>query len=143
MKIRMQPNNVGVSPAFDPEIISYREERLKRLGPIATTHTPSGQILDWIPIEAQISHGKIATPLIATPPFTHKERRRVASPTAMSISFEMEDPRLQQGPDGTVPVLRRCSHYALRNVRRAGNKSSAMPAFACLAAGQASLVHRF
>src|SRR5580704_8357121 len=97
-----RPNKMGGNPKFDPEIVSYYEERLKRLRPVATTRTPSGQILDWIPIDAQVPHGKIATP----PPM-RKERAKVVSPTTLGVTFEMEDPRLQRGPEGTVPLLRR------------------------------------
>ena len=48
-------------PQLNPEILKWFEERRGRLKVIKTTRTPSGQMIDWIPIESQ-SPTKIATP---------------------------------------------------------------------------------
>jgi Neprosin len=103
-------------PAIDEEIIRYHEERLKRLRVVATTRTPSGQILDWVPIESQDLHGRIATP-----PPTQQHRTKVASVTSMAATFEMQELRIERGPEGTVPLLRR--RFALtKKLRNAARK---------------------
>lgn len=58
-KPRKGPDN---HRAFEKEIRDYFENRHKRLEIVATTRTPSGQLLDWVPIESQLKSGKIATP---------------------------------------------------------------------------------
>jgi hypothetical protein len=85
-------------PQLNPEILKWFEERRGRLKVIKTTRTPSGQMIDWIPIESQ-SPTKIATPP-PTPrlPYINK---------GWAISFELDDPTLERGPTGTVPVLRK------------------------------------
>jgi hypothetical protein len=49
-------------PETTREITTYFEERRKRLNVVKTTTTPSGQILDWIPIESQFPGGKVPRP---------------------------------------------------------------------------------
>src|SRR5262245_11399749 len=46
---------------FERETVEYFERRRERLRVVATTVTPSGQTLDWIPIESQMPGGKIAS----------------------------------------------------------------------------------
>jgi hypothetical protein len=104
------------SLAVNPEVVRYHEERLKRLQPVATTRTPSGQILDWVPIESQDPDRKIATP-----PPTPKDRTKVASATTMATTFEMDALHIQRGPEGTVPLLRQ--RFALtERVQKASRK---------------------
>ena len=88
--------------AFEKEIREYFEERHKRLEIAATTRTASGQVLDWIPIESQLSDGKIAEP----PPQSGSRIPRGKRPVALA-KFELEHPAAQRGPEGTVPVLRK------------------------------------
>ena len=88
--------------SIDHEVIRYHEERLKRLRVVATTRTPSGQILDWVPIESQDPNGTIATP----PPAT-RHRTKVASATGMLATLETHSPGIEHGPEGTVPLRRR------------------------------------
>src|SRR5450432_3960714 len=44
------------------EIARYFEARTRRLKIVHTTRTPSGQILDWIPVQSQHPGGQIASP---------------------------------------------------------------------------------
>jgi hypothetical protein len=75
---------------------------------VATTVTPDGQIVDWIPIESQTPDGKIATPPAGPmgpdganpPPASPDGAAPPRSPMAASMQL---GPR---GPAGTVPVLR-------------------------------------
>ena len=96
-----RPNKQTRAPATNPEIVRFFEEQRKLLPVVKTTRTPSGQILDWIPIESQHPEGG----LIATPP----PERYVspAGPTHRPATFEMDDFSIERGPAGTVPVLRR------------------------------------
>jgi hypothetical protein len=86
-------------PQLNPEIAQWFQARQQRLKPVRTTRTPSGQTLDWIPIESQVPGGKIATP---PPPYTIAFDEKVRA-----IRFELDDPDVERGPAGTVPVLRK------------------------------------
>jgi hypothetical protein len=86
-------------PATSPEIISWYRTRQERITPVRTTRTPSGQTLDWIPIESQVPHGRIATP---PPPLSGPADGRVTS-----VALELDDRNVERGPAGTVPVLRK------------------------------------
>lgn len=78
-------------------------KRQERLNIVATTHTPSGKTVDWVPIESQTTDGDIATPPPALPPSGYRDPER---PT-QAVSFEMHDlAAAERGPSGTVPVLR-------------------------------------
>jgi hypothetical protein len=99
---RGRPHKYSPMPATNEEIVRFFEEQRKRLPVVKTTSTPSGQILDWVPIESQQPQGKIATP-----PPSPKGREQGADPTRHAATFEMDDPRVERGPAGTVPVLRR------------------------------------
>ncbi|WP_437479968.1 hypothetical protein WME75_34635 [Sorangium sp. So ce1014] len=76
---------------------------------VATTVTPDGQIVDWIPVESQTPDGKIATPPAGPtgpeganppPPASPDGAAPARSPAATAVQL---GPR---GPAGTVPVLR-------------------------------------
>jgi hypothetical protein len=97
-----RPHKYSPLPATDEEIVRFFEEQRKRLPVFKTTRTPSGQVLDWIPVEAQHPHGKIATP-----PPAREGQGRAVEPSRRAATFEMNDTRIERGPDGTVPVLRR------------------------------------
>jgi len=97
----------AVPTAIDENIIKYHKERLDRLPIIMTTRTPSGQILDWIPREAQCPQGKVATP-----PPSETRTTQVAGVHSMAATFEMNDLRIERGPAGTVPLLRRRFNFA-------------------------------
>jgi len=81
---------------LNPELVNWLKDRQVSLKIVKTTTTPSGQTIDWVPIESQHPSGKIAT----APPAVALEYRAKAS------SFELDDPRIERGPAGTVPILR-------------------------------------
>ena len=86
------------------ELNAYFERRRRRLDIVATTRTPSGQVLDWVPIESQTSgRRKIASPPSDSVPFDLGWRGRRARP----IRFELEAAGARLGPEGTVPIPRR------------------------------------
>ena len=69
---------------------------------ITQTTTPSGQELDWIPAESQVS-GPLPEPPEIEPPEPPTDPARQARP----MPFELTAPDAQVGPPGTVPVLRK------------------------------------
>jgi hypothetical protein len=88
---------------LNPELSQWLEARTSSLQIAKTTHTPSGQTLDWIPIESQIAAGKIASaPPVTAMPVRSQEAQRAVKP----VTFELDDPSVERGPAGTVPVLR-------------------------------------
>jgi len=90
---------------LNPELVEWLKRRQASLKIVKTTTTPSGQTIDWVPIESQHPSGKIATP----PPL---ELARVAAAAPKhggipkAASFELDDPSIERGPAGTVPILR-------------------------------------
>ena len=91
------PNKMakGSQNEFEKDIRSHFEERQKSLNILATTTSPTGQVIDWIPIESQ---GKIA----ATPPAPVVQVDGIAVAVA-----ELDSEGAQKGPEGTVPILRK------------------------------------
>ena len=88
----------------EAEIISYFENRLEKLEIVRTTETPFGQTVDWIPVESQLKKGrKIADP----PPSAYKVALPQGERVDKLIQFELEDPKIERGPKGTVPLLRK------------------------------------
>ncbi|HVP27537.1 MAG TPA: neprosin family prolyl endopeptidase [Myxococcota bacterium] len=95
------------------ELREYFARRRSRLDIVKTTRTPSGQVLDWIPIESQLRRGqKLARPPAESVPLQLGRGRTRRRP----VTFELEDPKISRGPEGTVPVVRR-NLAALRPVR--------------------------
>jgi hypothetical protein len=89
-------------PETSREVAAYFEERRKRHNVVMTTTTPSGQILDWIPIESQFPGGKVPElPAMKAPEVLHGGKQ------PKLVSFELDDPAVDRGPEGTVPVLRK------------------------------------
>lgn len=89
-------------PHSSAELVEYFEARQRRLEVVATTTTPSGQVIDWIPIGSQVRGGRVAE----SPPrpesiVTDRER------PDERVSFELEQPGVERGPQGTVPILRK------------------------------------
>jgi len=80
------------------EIAKWSEDRLSLLKVTKTSTTPTGQILDWVPIESQTEE-KIATP---PPPdlshVTEADAQRPTKPVSLDIG--------EAGPPGHVPILR-------------------------------------
>jgi hypothetical protein len=92
---------------FEREITDYFERRRARLDIVATTATPRGQMLDWIPIESQVPTGSIATPPPdpADPP--ERAIARCGRRRERPALFELAERGVERGPEGTVPVLRK------------------------------------
>jgi Neprosin len=88
----------------DDEAARHLEERLKRRTVVKTTTLPSGQVIDWIPVESQAGY-RSATP----PPSRPRARATPSRPPSNTqpASFELHDPSLDRGPPGTVPVVRK------------------------------------
>ena len=82
---------------LDPDVGRWLEERQRALHVTKTTITPSGQTLDWVPIESQISE-TIAKP----PPAALLETRADSDRLTQSVEFDIGD----AGPEGHVPILR-------------------------------------
>lgn len=96
-------------------IRGYFEEKLKRRQIVATTVTRSGQTIDWIRPETQVSDGRLALP-------PANETARIEDPGVYRNPFLAIGPELKQvdltartelqlddharGPKGTVPVVR-------------------------------------
>jgi hypothetical protein len=83
--------------------VEYFTRRIERLNIVKTTRTARGQLLDWIPVESQVSDGVIATPpLVVTLPQGSATDRLEHSAIA-----ELEHHNDEHGPVGTVPILRK------------------------------------
>jgi hypothetical protein len=90
-------------PHLNPELLQWLESRQSRLKVVKTTATPSGQVLDWIPIESQHPEGKIASP----PPSISLRARAADEPKQVKLArLELEDATIERGPSGTVPIVR-------------------------------------
>ena len=88
---------------LNPELTQWLETRQSTLKITKTTITPSGHTLDWIPIESQDPTGKIASaPPMTGMPVRTEDREKAALP----VTFELDDPKVERGPAGTVPLLR-------------------------------------
>jgi hypothetical protein len=88
---------------LNPELSNWLKARQGALKIVKTTTTPSGQILDWIPLESQHPTGKIASPppLDAMPARVEDKQKLVKG-----VAFELDDPKIERGPAGTVPLVR-------------------------------------
>jgi Neprosin len=87
----------------NPELAAWLEARQNALKIVKTTKTPSGQTVDWIPIESQVTRGKIASPPPAhVLPARVEDKHRPVKP----VSFDLDDLKVERGPAGTVPVVR-------------------------------------
>lgn len=82
---------------LDPDVGRWLQERQSVLRITKTTITPSGQMLDWVPIESQISE-RIAEPPPPAPVKTRVDPGRLTR----SVEFDIGE----AGPEGHVPILR-------------------------------------
>jgi hypothetical protein len=109
-----------------PELQNWLDARQKSLNIVKTTTTPTGRTLDWVPIESQVPSGKIATPPVAARALAETPGVRPAPiPQAAAqqdvkpATFELDDPNVERGPAGTVPILRPdLSHFAGLNLQQ-------------------------
>jgi Neprosin len=86
------------------EFHSYFRERQGKLKILKTTRTPSGQIIDWVPIESQLARGK----KLATPPSESVTLKLGSGKQRLKpVKFELEMPDAVIGPEGSVPIPRR------------------------------------
>jgi hypothetical protein len=83
------------------EIIEYFEARRKSLHIVKSTQAPSGQLLDWVPIETWHPGGRIPRP-----PRLPQSRQAATPSFAQPARFELEDPSVERGPPGTIPMVR-------------------------------------
>jgi hypothetical protein len=81
------------------DFAAWLQHRQSQLQVTKTTKTPSGQTVDWIPLESQ-SPGPIATPPPTEP--SYKMAAVDAARPTKAATFEIA----QAGPAGHVPVLR-------------------------------------
>jgi hypothetical protein len=87
-------------PITNPELEQWLAGRQRELRIVRTTVTPSGSVLDWVPIESQTEDGHIATP----PPAPRAQRSSLRK--VQPVRFELDDPSVERGPEGTVPIAR-------------------------------------
>jgi len=85
------------------EIRQYLLDRRARLDAVATTTTPSGEQVDWVPVESQMSDGRVPDPPDEGGPYRPVSDRD--RPTQLGL-FELEHDDADLGPPGTVPVRR-------------------------------------
>ena len=78
--------------------------RRDRIGVTATGRSPSGQVIDWVPVGAQVADGMVASP----PPPTDAVQPSEKEPLERGVVGEQEVQveRLESGPPGTVPRVR-------------------------------------
>jgi hypothetical protein len=88
---------------LNPELSTWLKARQGALKIVKTTVTPSGQTLDWIPIESQRPAGKIAS---APPNNSMPVRTAEAQKPIKAVGFELDDQTIERGPAGTVPLVR-------------------------------------
>ena len=89
---------------LNPELAAWLKARQASLKVVKTTTTPSGKTIDWVPIESQQPAGEIATPPpAAAAVYEHAEDLRQP---VKPVTFELDDPKVERGPAGTVPILR-------------------------------------
>jgi hypothetical protein len=84
------------------EIRQYFRDKYARREVVTRTTTASGQDLDWIPAESQVS-GALAEP----PELEPSVHPRDSSRTAYPAPLELGRSKAEIGPPGTVPVLRK------------------------------------
>ena len=112
-------SNVTVDQSVtSPDVAAWLKERERVLTIAKSTITPSGQTIDWIPIESQV-RGSIAEP---PPQLGARPGRDADRPTAMA-ALEAHEP----GPADHVPVLRPnvaslrdLEHLRRRHAKRGG-----------------------
>lgn len=87
------------------EVVEYFEQRHQRLQIVKTTTSPSGQTIDWVPVESQHPRGEIASPPPAARLRPH-ESPNAEQPETLAAG-ELEHEKAALGPKGTVPILRK------------------------------------
>jgi neprosin-like protein len=103
---------------LSPKVAQWLDTRQSALKIAKTTTTPSGQILDWVPIESQFPEGKVAEP----PPKTSMPARKLTDTLRPvgAAGLELDDPSVERGPAGTVPLLRPDAEFAANIIAKKG-----------------------
>jgi Neprosin len=105
------------------KIRQFVQDRLQRRAIVATTVTPSGQVIDWIRPESQTADGILAQPpgpptaqpgTTLPPPGSHPEALAQGERQAQT---EVQRDASLRGPEGTVPVVRFDVEKYLASVR--------------------------
>jgi Neprosin len=102
----MATDQKPLNPELNPELVDWLKARQASLKIVKTTTTPSGKTIDWVPIESQHPSGKIATPPPAELARLAVGPEHKGEQIAKASSFELDDPTIERGPAGTVPILR-------------------------------------
>jgi hypothetical protein len=89
------------------EIVRHFENRVRRLKIVTTTRTPSGHILDWIKPETQRPGLELASPPPGPVPSIVAGTPPVGTGELLPVQFELEEPTVERGPAGTVPIARK------------------------------------
>ncbi len=84
------------------EIHQYLRDLYDRRDVQTRTRTSRGQEIDWVPVESQLTDGKIADPPDEGRPAHPQDGPRSTAP----VRFELDDPDAEYGPPGTVPLPR-------------------------------------
>lgn len=103
----------------NPKFSEWLKERQSTLKIAKTTKTPSGQTLDWVPIDSQTASGHIAAPPPAKS-FAHSQKNGGTTKTdwpVTPVSFELQHPSVEQGPPNTVPILRPDISHLTRTIQ--------------------------
>jgi hypothetical protein len=85
------------------EIHQYLTDRYARREVVTETVTPSGQTLDWVPIESQPGTDKLFDPPDEDRPYLPIREEMAAEP----LQFELQLDGAEVGPRGTVPLVRK------------------------------------
>jgi hypothetical protein len=82
-------------------ILAHFDKRRRAMDVVATTRTPDGLAIDWVPRESQVRGGVIATPPDENVVLALRGSRRAR--LAQPILARRD---LRRGPEGTVPIAR-------------------------------------
>jgi hypothetical protein len=85
------------------ELSDYLKARRQKLEVVKSTETPSGQKIDWIDPHSQVPEGVLATPPPGGSRLAYSRGKKRDRP----VRFELDDPKVECGPKGTVPIARR------------------------------------
>ena len=99
---------------------------------VETTIHSDGSVIDWIPLDSQVSNGKVASP----PPLPVDAFSSNDQPTFRPQAL-LQSENEQRGPEGTVPVLRFNSNITLaaQQVKAPPIDPNNLPAFTAEAVG--------
>ena len=99
-----QESSVAATERRSDEVAAFLNSTyFKRIRPVSTTVTPSGQTIDWVdPVDLDPKYWTRKPPSEATDPNGNYDEQNMGEPVPMETEV---DPSLR-GPEGTVPVYR-------------------------------------